>query len=134
MSNERSIYRSPENRQRSDSFDAAMSCNESEIMKARRVIFDAAQDMLAARLSYIEGARKIVAAQWAARLDERDADLLPFVGIDSETGEHTGSRRPWKPFSPRSIRRKLGLDGSESPIAAISWRDFRVGQIEIGKY
>ena len=62
-----------------------MSWNESEILAARRRILKAAQDMLAGKLSYIEGARKIVAAGTTARLDERDADLLPFVGIVSET-------------------------------------------------
>ncbi len=62
-----------------------MSWNESEILGARRVIFEATKDMLADKLSYIEGARKISAARFAARLDERDADLLPFVGIVSET-------------------------------------------------
>jgi hypothetical protein len=62
-----------------------MNWNEAEIRKARQAIFGAAQDMLAGRLTYIEGARKIVAASWAARLDERDPDLLPFVGIASET-------------------------------------------------
>jgi len=62
-----------------------MSWNESEILKARRAIFGAAQDMLAGRLTYIEGARKIVAAWWASKLDERDVDFLPFVGIASET-------------------------------------------------
>ena len=40
---------------------------------------------LGGRLTYIEGARKIVAAWWASKLDERDADFLPFVGINSET-------------------------------------------------
>ena len=62
-----------------------MSWNEAEILKARQAILGAAQDMLAGRLGYIEGARKIVAARWAARLDEGDPDLLPFVGIASET-------------------------------------------------
>ena len=61
-----------------------MSWNESEISTARRVIFDAAAGMLAGTLTYIEGSRKIAAARFAARL-EGDADLLPFVGIDSET-------------------------------------------------
>jgi hypothetical protein len=61
-----------------------MSWNESEMLAARRMIFDAATDMLAGNLSYIEGARKIAGARFAARL-ENDADLLPFVGIDSET-------------------------------------------------
>lgn len=62
-----------------------MSWNESEILAARRSIFKAAQDMLAGKLSYIEGARKIVAARRTARLDEWDVDVLPFVGIASET-------------------------------------------------
>ena len=62
-----------------------MSWNESEILSARRAIFDTAQDILAGRLTYIEGARKIVAAWWDSSLDEWDADFLPFVGIASET-------------------------------------------------
>lgn len=62
-----------------------MSWNESEILKARHAIFDAAQDMLAGRLTYIEGSRKIFEAWWTSKLDEGDADFLPFVGIASET-------------------------------------------------
>ena len=62
-----------------------MSWNESEILAARRAIFGAAQDMLAGRLSYIEGARTIVAAKLASRLDQWDVDLLAFAGIDSDT-------------------------------------------------
>jgi hypothetical protein len=62
-----------------------MNWDESEIMAARRVIFEAAQDMLAGKLSYIEGARKICAARFSWKLDEWDPDLRPFVGIDSET-------------------------------------------------
>lgn len=61
-----------------------MSWNESEILVARRIIVDAATAMLAGKLSYVEGSRKIAAARFAARL-EGDADVLPFVGIDSET-------------------------------------------------
>jgi hypothetical protein len=62
-----------------------MSWNESEILKARGAILDAAQDMLAGRLTHIEGARKIVAAWWKSKLDERDVDFLRFAAIDSET-------------------------------------------------
>jgi hypothetical protein len=62
-----------------------MSWNESEILSARRAIFAAAEGMLAGDLSYIEGARKIVAAVGASRLDEWDADLSPFIGIVSDT-------------------------------------------------
>jgi hypothetical protein len=61
-----------------------MSWNESEILAARRIIVDAATAMLAGELSYIEGSRKIAAARFVARLDV-DADVLPFVGIFSET-------------------------------------------------
>ncbi|MCK1618877.1 hypothetical protein IVA96_19965 [Bradyrhizobium sp. 159] len=62
-----------------------MSWNEAEILAARRKILKSAQDMLAGQLSYIEGARNIVTASTKARLDKRDVDLLPFVGIVSET-------------------------------------------------
>jgi hypothetical protein len=62
-----------------------LSWNESEILESRRAIFDAAQDMLTGKLTYIEGALKIVGAWRSSKLDERDADFLPFVGIDSET-------------------------------------------------
>jgi hypothetical protein len=41
--------------------------------------------MLEGTLSFIEGARKLVAAIDASRIDWRDVDLLPFVGIASET-------------------------------------------------
>jgi hypothetical protein len=61
-----------------------MSWNETEILAARRIIRDAARDMLAGKLSYIEGSRKIAVARFGARLDN-DADLLAFAGIDSET-------------------------------------------------
>jgi hypothetical protein len=62
----------------------AMSWNESEILAARRMIIDAARDMLAGKVSYIEGARKITASRFVARLED-DVDVLPFVGIASET-------------------------------------------------
>jgi len=62
-----------------------MSWNEAEILAARGTILKAAEEMLVGKLSYIEGARIIVAAGTAARLDERDVDLQPFVGIVSET-------------------------------------------------
>jgi hypothetical protein len=62
-----------------------MSWNESEIVAARRTIFEAAQDMLAGTLPYIEGARKIHGSRWAAKIDKWDSDLVPFSGIVSET-------------------------------------------------
>jgi hypothetical protein len=86
-----------------------MSWNESEILKARQEILGAAQDMLAGRLTYIEGARKIVAASGAARLDERDPYLLPFVGIASETetlpfGE---MRAHWQPAALDALQPEM---------------------------
>jgi hypothetical protein len=54
-------------------------------MAARRAILEAAQEMLAGSLSYIEGARKIKQVWYSSRLNEKDPDFLPFVGIDSET-------------------------------------------------
>ncbi|WP_454647509.1 hypothetical protein [Bradyrhizobium liaoningense] len=62
-----------------------MTFDESERMKARLAIFEAAQAMLAGRLSYINGARKIRSAVFSWGLDELDADVRCFVGIDSET-------------------------------------------------
>src|SRR5258708_5110657 len=75
-----------------------MSWNESEIRAARRTVLKAARDMLAGTLSYIEGARKIVAIAATARLGERDSDLLPFVGIVSETDAlpFDGMREHWQ--------------------------------------
>jgi hypothetical protein len=61
-----------------------MSWNEAEMMGARRTILETAQDMLAARTSYIEGSRKIIAQRFVARLDSAP-EILPFVGIASET-------------------------------------------------
>jgi hypothetical protein len=61
-----------------------MHWNE-DVMAARRTILEAAQEMLAGQLSYIEGARKIISAKAAARLDEWDPDLVPFVGVHGET-------------------------------------------------
>ncbi|WKA26755.1 hypothetical protein [Bradyrhizobium roseum] len=86
-----------------------MSWNESDILNARRIILGAALDMLAGRLTFIEGARKIVAARRAARLDDWDPDLLPFVGIDSETealpfGE---MRAHWQPAALDALRPEM---------------------------
>jgi hypothetical protein len=41
--------------------------------------------MLAGKLSYIEGARKIHSACFSWGLDQLDADVRCFAGIDSET-------------------------------------------------
>jgi hypothetical protein len=86
-----------------------MSWNESAIVKARHAMVDAAKDMLAGRLSYIEGARKIVRALGEARLDQRDADLARFIGIYSETeslplGE---MRAHWQPAALEALQPEI---------------------------
>jgi hypothetical protein len=58
---------------------------DPDIQKARREIVDAAGRMLAGSLSYVEGARLVVRLHWDAEIDQFDPDILPFVGIDSET-------------------------------------------------
>ena len=86
-----------------------MSWNESEILNARQLILGAALDMLAGRLTYIEGARKIVAASWESKLDEWDPDLVPFLGINSETealpfGE---MRAHWQPAALDALQPEI---------------------------
>jgi hypothetical protein len=61
-----------------------MSLNQSEVLRARRVILETARKVLADAISPIEGARIIAANRFPARL-ENDPDILPFAGIDSET-------------------------------------------------
>ena len=85
-----------------------MSWNEAEIMGARWTILETAQDMLAARISYIEGSRKIIAQQFIARLDSVP-EILPFVGIASETealplGE---SRTYWQAAALEALQPKI---------------------------
>jgi len=53
--------------------------------KARSEIAEAAHGMLCGTLSFIEGARLICELRWIAKLDDFDPDILPFVGIYSET-------------------------------------------------
>jgi hypothetical protein len=53
-------------------------------MGARRTILETAHDMLAARISFIEGSRKIIAQQFVARLGSAP-EIPPFISIDSET-------------------------------------------------
>jgi hypothetical protein len=62
-----------------------MSWNELEILAERQTVLKAAQAMLAGTVSYIEGVRQIVGAWRGSKLDEWDADFLPFVAIESET-------------------------------------------------
>lgn len=58
---------------------------DAGIETARIQIAAAAEKMLNGTVSFIEGAREITALRWRAALDQFDPDILPFVGIDSET-------------------------------------------------
>ena len=72
-------------------------------------IFDAAQNMLAGKLSYIEGARKIVASMRTARIGERDSDLIPFIGIVSETDALPSkqTKRSWQAAALEDLRPEM---------------------------
>jgi hypothetical protein len=61
-----------------------MSWDESEIAAARRTIIETANGILSGTISPIEGARGIARDRFPACL-ENDPDVLPFVGIVSET-------------------------------------------------
>ncbi|WP_063682073.1 hypothetical protein [Bradyrhizobium neotropicale] len=61
-----------------------MSWNQSEIIGARWQILETAKRVLSGKASAIEGARIIAGCRFKAKLED-DADILPFVGIDSET-------------------------------------------------
>jgi hypothetical protein len=118
-----------------------MSWNESEILKARQAIFDAAQDMLAGSLTYIEGARKLVAASWGSKLDEWDADFLPFVGIASETEAlPLGKMRAhWQPaaleaLQPEIDRMEAWAQRWGEPYCRNLTTRFSSGQIKIEKF
>jgi hypothetical protein len=57
----------------------------SDASEAQQKIAETARDMLSGAMSFIEGARLINRLRWAAELAEFDPDILPFIGIDSET-------------------------------------------------
>ena len=61
-----------------------MSINVHEITRARAVIIETAEQMLAGDLSYIEGSRTIFAMIPSARVSDMD-EFRAFVGIYSET-------------------------------------------------
>jgi hypothetical protein len=116
-----------------------MSRNESDFLAARRAIFEAAQDMLAGKLSYIEGARKIVTAVATSRLDRWDADLSPFVGIDSETEAlpFGAMRTHWQAAALEALQPKIAemeawARGFGEPHCVNLVDRFSSGKIELG--
>lgn len=91
--------------------------NESEMMAARRLIFEAAQEMLAGKISYIEGARKICPTRFLWGLDEWDADLRCFIGIKSET-----DALPLGALASRSISCAPARNRPNGRVGARVWR------------
>ena len=61
-----------------------MSWDQSEVIAERRIVIETAQGVLSGSVSPVEGARTISRRRFKARLED-DPDILPFVGIDSET-------------------------------------------------
>lgn len=61
-----------------------MSWNQSEVIGARRHILDTIKRALSEDISMIEAARTVSRYRFKARLED-DVDILPFVGVDSET-------------------------------------------------
>ncbi|QDF39072.1 hypothetical protein [Bradyrhizobium symbiodeficiens] len=61
-----------------------MSWNQSEVIAARQIIIGTAKGILSGSVSPVEGARAIARSSFKARLED-DPDILPFVGIASET-------------------------------------------------
>ncbi len=82
--------------------------------KARQEIAATAAAMVSGSVSYIEGARLIFAASFEADMED-DPDILPLVGIVSETdalpfgpGRTQWNLAPLPPFSRRLIGRNFG--------------------------
>jgi hypothetical protein len=58
---------------------------KAEALAARRSILTTMERMLDGSLPYLEGSRTITTLRFDADVDEFDPDILPFVGVDSET-------------------------------------------------
>lgn len=70
--------------------------------RSREKIVDAACQMLAGSLSFIEGARQINKLRFDAGIAD-DRDILPFVGIDSETDAFPLDEPIRKLWSPKAL-------------------------------
>jgi hypothetical protein len=112
--------------------------SSDEMMEARLTIFEAAQAMLAGKLSFIEGARKISRARFWWGLDQLDSDVRCFVGIDSETDAlpFGKTRGYWQAaaleaLQPEIDRKEAWARGFAEPHCRNLVRRFLSGQIEI---
>jgi hypothetical protein len=58
---------------------------KAQALAALRSILTTMERMLDGSLPYIEGSQTIARLRFDADVDESDPDILPFVGVDSET-------------------------------------------------
>lgn len=82
---------------------------ESKAEEARLEIAATARRMLDGNLSFIEGARQIVALRDAAGLHYFDPDIVRFVAIDSETDTlpFGDVRKLWAPAALEKLQPKM---------------------------
>jgi len=75
----------------------------------QKKISDIASHMLSGAVPYIEGARSIAGLRFAAGLGA-DPDILPFVGVDSETDTlpiDAEVRKLWSPEALEKLQPKI---------------------------
>ena len=101
---------------------------------AREKIAEAARGMLSGSLSFIEGACLIAQVQWGAKLAERDPDILPFVGIASETDTLPigAIRQRWSPEALAKLQPEIDRAekwASEFGRAKCQWLIDRFGAV-----
>jgi hypothetical protein len=85
-----------------------VSWNQSEVIVARRIIIETVKGILSGGISPVEGARTIARHSFKARL-EGDPDILPFVGIASETESLPlgGERVHWQAHALPDLQDKI---------------------------
>lgn len=106
-----------------------MSWNQSETIAARQIIIEAAKGILSGSVSPVEGARTIARHSFKARLED-DSDILPFVGVASETESLPlgYERAHWQARALADLQGKIDesqawRSQSRAPIARASWPD-----------
>ena len=76
-----------------------MDGHDQYVIDSRKKIAVTARHMIAGAISYIEGARRISALGTESDLERDDADIEPFILIESETDALPigKTRELWKP-------------------------------------
>jgi hypothetical protein len=85
-----------------------VSWNQSEVIAARQIIIETAKGILSGSVPPVEGARAIARHRFKARLED-DPDILPFVGIASETESLPlgGERVHWQAHALADFQGKI---------------------------